>query len=1149
MLCTSNAFRQLNEYSELLKSAKQNRFPAVLTGLSHIHKAVLIQTLCRDLNRRAIIVMPDEADGIKLKSDLEQLGLKVGLLPARDLILHDVAGVSREYEHVRIGVLSDILDGCYDAVICSAEAALMLTIPPETLKSNRFVLSQGDSISPAEIAERLVACGYARSDMVEGAGQFALRGDILDVFTPNMPQPIRIEFWGDEIDTISSFDSLTQRRGESVKAVTITPAAEVLTGNSAEFSEKLQAFIQKLGKKSSAARQKLTDIALSVSGGMMPASPDRFLPLVYKPATVFDYTQDHLLFVSESAKIKERCKAYTTLLNNEIKGLFESGILCEGLDKFSINYSDLTSVLEARDTIITDSFARGSYDISTKQLINFTLRQLSVWNGSLEQLKEDAVPLLEKGYAVSVLVGNESAALSLVNELQQSSINAVFSASADELVHNTISVSEGSLSSGIDLPAAKFALISHCAAVKKKKSRYKKNKNAISSLDDLHNGDYVVHVSHGIGIFDGIRSMTVQGVTKDYIKIRYAKQDVLYVPVTQLDLVSRYIGNADTSSVKLNRLGGSDWNKTRSSVKTAVREMAKELIKLYAERVSKPGFAFGEDTDLQSDFEQRFEYEETEDQLRSINEIKRDMERSAPMDRLLCGDVGFGKTEVALRAAFKCVCDSKQCAILVPTTILALQHYQTIVRRMEGLPVTIEVLSRFRTPKQQKNILSRLKSGEIDIIIGTHKLLSSSIAFRDLGLLIVDEEQRFGVSQKEKLRQAYPNVDTLTLSATPIPRTLNMAMSGLRDMSSIDEAPSDRYPVQTYVMEYEKSIVLDAIRRELRRGGQVYYLHNRVDNIDIRAAALAAELPDARIAVAHGKMTEEQLSEVWRQLVDGEVDILLCTTIIETGVDVPNANTLIIEDADHMGLAQLHQLRGRIGRSNRRAYAYLTFRQGKALSEVAQKRLEAIREFTEFGSGFKIAMRDLEIRGAGNILGGEQHGHMNSVGYDMYIRLLNDAISEEKGEKPKASYNECTIDIQIGAHIPEAYIPSLTARLGIYRRIADIRNADDVRDVIDELIDRFGEPPKSVQGLIEISLLRNRCAAVGILKVEQQDCFVRIFPDVIDTRYVAALSAELGRLFRLNAGAKPYYEIRLLGTITPIEVLEGAVSVIEKSIS
>ncbi len=1144
MLFLNNAFRAATEYKELRDELKGGRFPSAVTGLSHIHKAALIDTLRKDLKRRALVVVADESEGARLKSDFLLMGARVVDFPARDLILRDISGISREYEHARLGALSKIVDGNYDIAICGADALLSYTMPPEKLLSSRFTLEQEQTLPPAEICDRLVSAGYTRCDTVEGVGQFALRGGILDIYPPDADNPYRIEFWGDDIDSICTFDTLSQRRDRLVEKILIPPVCEVLTGSPESFGRRMERIASKAAPKSR-FKAYLQSVADSAASGILPLCADRFMPMLYTPATLLDYTDDCITFISEANNVKERCRSSLMSATEDVAALFEQG-MCPQKWRICSDYDILCQALEKRDTVWLDTFAKGSYDTSVRSAVSFNLRQLSVWGGMTAQLSEDISPLLERGYAVVVLAGTEKAARTLANDLSDSGLNARFAQDADIAEGKTVTVMPGSLSAGMDLPRASFALFTYGKTATSKKSRIKKNANAFNSLDELHRGDYVVHLSHGIGIFDGINTITTAGITKDYIKIKYAGKDVLYVPVTQLDLVSKYIGGSEEGGVRINRLGGDGWKKTRARVKGALRDIAKELIKLYAERMARPGWAFSPDTDLQTDFESRFEYDETDDQLRCIKEIKKDMESTAPMDRLLCGDVGFGKTEVALRAAFKCVADGKQCAILVPTTILAWQHYQTAVKRLEGMPVSVELLSRFRSPKQQSDIRRRLKSGEIDIVVGTHKLIGAGIEFRDLGLLIIDEELRFGVAQKEKLREKHSNVDTLTLSATPIPRTLNMAMSGLRDMSSLDEAPGDRYPVQTYVMEYDRLVVLDAIQRELRRGGQVYYLFNSVEHIASKAVRLQEELPDASIAVAHGRMSEEELSEVWRRLIAGEIDILVCTTIIETGVDVPNVNTLIIEDSDRMGLSQLHQIRGRVGRSSRRAYAYLTYRAGKAVSDIASRRLEAIREFTEFGSGFKIAMRDLEIRGAGNILGGEQHGHMESVGYDMYIRMLNDAISAEKGEEV-TEQAECVIDLQIGAHIPEGYIPSLQARLGMYRRIADIRTPDDALDVTDELIDRFGEPPKSVKGLIDIALIRNRCISLGIQSVEQHENYLRIYPDSVKPQHIAALSAAVGRLFRVNASNKPFYEIRIVGSLTPFDVMDGAVSAMENT--
>ena len=628
----------------------------------------------------------------------------------------------------------------------------------------------------------------------------------------------------------------------------------------------------------------------------------------------------------------------------------------------------------------------------------------------------------------------------------------------------------------------------------------------------------------------------MQGTTKDYLKVQYSGSDVLYVPVTQLDLLSRYTPPGDEDKVKLAKLGGGEWQRTRARVKKATEEMAQELIQLYARRKQAKGFAFPADGEWQQDFEARFEYDETEDQLAATAEIKNDMEHPWPMDRLLCGDVGVGKTEVALRAAFKCIMGGKQCALLAPTTLLAWQHYNTILSRMEAFPVRVELLSRFRTAKQQKEALRGLQAGSVDIIVGTHRLLSKDVRFHDLGLVIIDEEQRFGVRHKEKLKETFIGVDMLTLSATPIPRTLSMAMSGIRDMSTIEEPPFERQPVETFVLEYNPVILAEAIRKELARGGQVYYLHNRVDNIEATAARVRQMAPAARVGVAHGKMSEEELNPVWQKLLDGELDVLVCTTLIETGIDVRNCNTLIIEDADRMGLSQLYQLRGRVGRSGRRAFAYLTFRRGKVLSEVAEKRLSAIREFTSFGSGFRIAMRDLEIRGAGDILGSQQHGHMEAVGYDLYLRLLGEAVSEQRGEPVKKS-NECTVDIQIGAHLPEEYIGNLSQRIDIYKKIAAIESEEDALDLTDELIDRFGDPPPSVKGLVDVALIRGTAASLGIREISQRGESMLLYPESLDLARIAPLANGLRGRVMVNAGSKPYISVKMLRGQNPVDAI------------
>lgn len=1152
MSCFSGMLASNAGFASLLRASEKNMLPAGVTGLSYLNKVHLIHSLCEESKARAIIITGDEGEAVKIKEDLNTLFASEDTLlyPARDFSLSSTAGQSREYEHLRLGVLGRMLEGDYKAVVCSIEAAMQFTIPPDVLLSRSFVIEQGMDISIEKAREILVNAGYSPCEMVEGSGQFAVRGGILDFYPPDAPNPIRAEFWGDSIDTMGYFEIVSQRRTENVDKIKITPSVEVLTGDGLKLTEKIEKLAASLRGKAVKARQALNRDAEMLRSGLKPASTDKYIPLIYEtPSTVLNYADDALLFVSDTAKVKERGNAAQTLLLEDIKDFLESGELCRGLDRFALTWAEMKDEYEQRGAIYLDTFARGSFDTPIKTLINMDGRTLAPWGGDYSLLKEDIVPALQSGWCVAVMAGTEKAAQALCETLSEDGIPAAaYSEYPSSFLKKSVNVLSGGLSGGLEYPAEKFMLISRGRAslLKPKQiSRKKRSKEGFNSLDELHRGDYIVHSVHGIGIFDGITKLEVGGVTKDYIKIKYAKEDVLFVPVTQLDLVSKYVGPGEEGrAVKINKLGTQEWKKTRTRVRSAVKDMAKELIKLYAARQNAPGYAFMPDTDMQNDFERRFAYDETDDQLRSIYEIKHDMEKKCPMDRLLCGDVGFGKTEVALRAAFKCIAEGKQCAMLVPTTVLAFQHYQTIIKRFEGFPVEVEMISRFRTAKQQEQIIKGLKRGSIDMIVGTHRLISKDVEFKDLGLVIVDEEQRFGVAQKEKLKERFPNVDVLTLSATPIPRTLNMAMSGIRDMSMLEEAPQDRHPVQTYVIEHDMGIIAQALEKELRRGGQAYYLHNRVDTIERTAAKIQELLPEARIGIAHGKMTEEALSTVWKNLLEGEIDILVCTTIIETGVDVPNANTLIVENADRLGLAQLHQIRGRVGRSARRASAYLTFTRGKELSDVATRRLTAIREYTEFGSGFKIAMRDLEIRGAGNILGAQQHGHMEAVGYDLYLKMLARAVSEEKGEvSDKEPEQECLIDIQIQAHIPDDYIESVPQRLAAYRRIADIRNPDDADDVVDEFIDRYGDPPPCVEGLIRVALLRNTAISQGIYEIGQKGDCVLLYSENINMKKVSVLGKEMKGRILVGAGKKPYISVKSSEDMPPVEALAKALSI------
>ncbi len=1123
----NDVISQLREYKTLESSVQKGR-PTAAAGLTGVHKANAVTALCTRLRKKALVVVGDEQEGTQLVNDISSMGLRSLFYPLRDFCFREMSGISKEYEHKRIMALSTILKGECDVVVATIDAAAQFTIPPETLRESSFLLKVGEKAEIADIVSVLQASGYERCELVEGEGQFAVRGGILDVFITDEKAPVRVEFWDDEIDTINYFDTLSQRRTDYVEKIEISPSAEILEKDKAALAEKIRQKAKLMRSRTAAkAKALLYADCDKLDSGILPTCADKYISLIYdRQTSLFDYFgREDLIFVSEHTKVKERMHGYSWQFHEDLKDYLEEGTLCKGLDTFFRSYQEICDILIDNRVVYLDNFTSGSYDTPIRELVNFTVKHLSLWGGSVKLLEEDLEPYVTSGYTCVILAGTQKACDSLRDELIGKGYNVSPGTGVTLSEKGIIYILPGSLSAGIEYPQIKFALISQGHIRTSGKSLHgKRNKNSkqITNLAELTNGDFVVHSTYGIGRFEGIQQLEIDDIIKDYIKISYAKGDTLYVPVTQLDLVSKYIGHGDESVVKLSRLGSGDWAKTKSRVRKAVRDMADELIKLYSDRMQVKGYAFSEDNEWQHDFDSKFEYEETSDQLRCIDEIKNDMERLVPMDRLLCGDVGFGKTEVALRAAFKCVADSKQCALLAPTTILAWQHYQTALRRFEGFPVNIELLSRFRTPKQQKEILEKLKRGEIDFIIGTHRLVQKDVEFRDLGLAIIDEEQRFGVAQKEKFKTLFHNVDILTLSATPIPRTLNMAMSGIRDMSVIEEAPLDRKPVQTYVLEHDKGVIAEAIRRELRRGGQVFYLYNRVENIESKAAEIKKRIPEANVGIGHGKMTEQELSQVWRQMLEQEINVLVCTTIIETGVDLPNANTLIIENADYMGLSQLHQLRGRVGRSTRRAYAYFTYAPDKVLSDISTKRLTAIREFTQFGSGFRIALRDLELRGAGNILGGQQHGHMEDVGYDMYIKMLNEAISEAQGEKPKKSEKDCFIDLTVQAHIPEKYISNLSLRLDAYRRISDIRSKEDSQDVIDEFIDRYGDIPRAVMTLIDVALIRSAAIRCGVYEIRQNEDNILLYVDDFENAELADMMKQNANRIILKLKAKPY---------------------------
>ena len=1134
----STLLRGLPEYPRLLEAARDGKSAAVY-GVSPLHRAHLTASLLADLPDRPVcVVLRDEQAAKTFASDLAALsGIEAALLPCRDLVFHNMEGVSHEYEQQRLTALWQMGSG-KNRVLCAPADALMLrTLPPEALDRAVLTIEADGSYDVNALVEQFLLAGYTRTSQVEGPGQFALRGGILDLFPAGDTAPIRVEFWGDDVDSLGRFDPMTQRRTENVPSVTVLPVREALPTLAEGGIDGLCAALRKLaGRKSTgeALEKTLLSDADSLQELRYLTAADRYLPQIYpEMACALDYLPENTLFLlCDTPAVSESAQGFAHRQAEDLSHLLEEGLLPPTKTGYGLDDRQFRARLT--QPILLDSFLAGSA-FSPEVLISLTAKQLSATVGGLDLLLRDVNDYLQLGYTVLLLTAGRSRVLNLQQLLREQDIPTVTELS--QAGPKKVCILPHGLSAGAEYPPLKTVMLCESGQNSRKttKKRKSSNKDHIKSFSDLHPGDLVVHEHHGIGRFVGVERIQVDKVWRDYIKIAFAGTDFVFVPATGLDLVSKYIGNPEQEHVRLSKLGGVSWQKAKQKAKKSATDLAEQLLKLYAARQKNPGFAFAPDDDWQRSFEEAFPYEETEDQLVCAQEIKRDMERPVPMDRLLCGDVGFGKTEVAFRAIMKCLLSGKQAAVLVPTTVLARQHYFSAVERFSGYPVKVDMMSRFRTNNQMQETLRKVKNGQVDLLVGTHRILQKDIHFKDLGLLVVDEEQRFGVAHKERIKQMAQGIDVLTLTATPIPRTLNMALTGIRDMSVLEEAPMGRQPVQTYVLEQNDAILRDAIRRELARGGQVYYLHNRIDSIDQTALKLQQSFPDVPIAVAHGRMTEEQMSDVMSRMYGGEISILVCTTIIETGVDISNVNTLIIEDADHMGLAQLHQIRGRVGRSNRHAYAYLTYRKGKVLTEVSQKRLSAIREFAEFGSGFKIAMRDLEIRGAGNVLGAEQSGHMMDVGYDLYLQLLAEATAELKGETP-VHRTDCTADLLVSAGLPQNYVSDAATRVDLYRRIAMITSLEDYSDMQDELIDRFGDPPKAACALLDIALLRADATRAGVYEITQKNGSLLLFfrPEALQGAAACCAAPSLrGRIF-LSAGEKPYITLKLRPTDDPL---------------
>lgn len=1147
----------------------------LVAGLSGSSRQLFAASVYKDTQRPVLVVTHNLYQAQKVYDDLTNIltDQEVFLYPVNELIASEVGIASPELKAARIEVLN-ILSQNKRCIIVAPIAGLRRFLPTKQHWMNSQLRFQvGDEVDVHLYLKKLIEMGYERTEMVATPGEFSIRGGIIDIYPLTEEFPVRIELFDTEVDSIRSFSIEDQRSREKHSEVVVGPAKEILLqeGQLNHGVEKLEAGLAKTLKNMKDEKVKealIENISADIEqlkSGRVNEQVFKYLSFFYQnPASLIDYLPDNgLVILDEISRIyemsdsldKEEAEWYTSLL---AEGKITHGVM------LSHKFSSL-SAKSIQPFIYLSLFLRHVPHTNPENIVNMTCKQMQSFHGQMHILKSEIERFQKGNYQVVFLAPNEERMKKLESVFEDYEIKVTTVLHNQQVLPGKVQIMLGDLNTGFEIPLQKLAVITEEELFKKKAkktNRRQKLSNAerIKSYSELNIGDYVVHVNHGIGKYLGIETLEINGIHKDYLHIRYQGSDKLYVPVEQIDQVQKYVGS-EGKEPKVYKLGGSDWKRVKKKVESSVKDIADDLIKLYAEREASKGFAFSPDGDMQREFETSFPYQETEDQLRSVNEIKKDMERERPMDRLLCGDVGYGKTEVAIRAAFKAIMDGKQVAILVPTTILAQQHFDTIRERFGDYPIEIGLLSRFRTKKQQTETLKGLKTGTVDLVIGTHRLLSKDITFKDLGLLIIDEEQRFGVTHKEKIKRLRANIDVLTLTATPIPRTLHMSMLGVRDLSVIETPPENRFPVQTYVMEYNGALVREAIERELARDGQVYFLYNRVDDIERKAEEISMLVPDARVTYAHGKMTENELESSIFSFLEGEFDVLVSTTIIETGVDIPNVNTLIVNNADKMGLSQLYQLRGRVGRSNRVAYAYFTYQKDKVLTEVAEKRLQAIKEFTELGSGFKIAMRDLSIRGAGNLLGAEQHGFIDSVGFDLYSQMLKDAIEERMGETDPKEKVSVEIDLEVDAYIPDHYIQDGKQKIDMYKRFRAIDTLEDVENLQEEMVDRFGEYPEEVSYLFLISELKvyAKMEKVTLIKQAKQEISIYISEDAsgkIDGGKLVGLINKYGRMVGIGMdGNQLKLTIQVKGITTEkwlqivYELIQGLADTKKESVS
>lgn len=1140
-------FSELAEFNETKKFISSKIGVIEVNGCAQSQKYHMIDGLGDDFSYR-IIATFSESRAREIYEDYRFYDPGVLLFPAKDLIFYQADLSGNEVTAERMRCIKAVLEDENITIVTTMDAFMAHMVPSSHIVDHILYFDQGDEVNLDEISAALVEAGYYRNHQVEGKGDFSVRGGIIDVFPLTEDNPVRIELWGDEIDSIRYFDVLSQRSIETLASVAIYPATEMVID-----ADRLETGLARLRDEASKQREKFRSEMLTEEGyragriaedfeeevralGVSGVNTDNFLNYFYGEQDSFlDYFHINktVVFLDEPMRLFESADAVFLEFKESMQQRLLKGYALASQVDLVYTKESIISRFESMHTVAMCTLPMHKGAMKTEKSLSVVAKSMNSYNNSFEGLIADLKRLQKNGYRVVLMSGSRTRGARLAEDIMEHNLTCYYTEDEERIVKpGEIMVTYGRMRQGFEYPMLKFAVISESDIFteRKKKKRHKSNYEGqhITSFTELSVGDYVVHESHGLGIYQGIEQVTVEHVTKDYMKIAYRDGGNLYIPATQLDTIQKYASKSADAKPKLNKLGGSEWVRTKSRVREAVDVIATDLVELYAARQAKQGYVYGEDSVWQTEFEEMFPFEETEDQIAAIEATKNDMESHKIMDRLICGDVGYGKTEIAIRAAFKAVQENKQVVYLVPTTVLAQQHYSTFVQRMKDYPVRIDLLCRFRTAGEQRKTINNLKNGMVDIVIGTHRVLSKDVAFKDLGLLIIDEEQRFGVSHKEKIKKLKENVDVLTLTATPIPRTLHMSLIGIRDMSVLEEAPQDRMPIQTFVMEYNEELVREAITRELSRNGQVFYVYNRVSTIADMTAAVAAMVPDANVAFAHGQMKEDELERVMYDFVSGEIDVLVSTTIIETGLDIPNVNTMIIHDADQLGLSQLYQLRGRVGRSNRTAYAFLMYKRDKMLKEVAEKRLAAIRDFTELGSGFKIAMRDLEIRGAGNILGERQSGHMDAVGYDMYCKLLNEAVKKKKGEAIEEE-NIVSVDIDTDAYIPGEYILNENQKIDIYKRIACISSLEEMNDMNDELTDRFGSLPRAVNNLLNIAYLRVLARKVFITDITEESGGVKleILPGAAyAVEKIPEFINRYGGRLRLVAGAKPYFLYR-----------------------